>query len=399
MQLIATITPDSYDSGVTMTSFRADSGVKRTSSLSELVVTDTHIGQVKISDVRTNLTLTDFDKSWWEKTHKFLHLISTHGRFNPSLGRTPFYKLYYVPLWTTADKIADASPEESMKLWARDILGDKIYVGSSDEPYTFGAVSVVNAVVGGEHGYKFEVYSPRITNNRYNGGDKYYHRASSDMGKALKFLRKSIRAPLPEERHLPELIKMQNSQENAVTRREFEQTKLANQVTDYSRREQVVSELLSLRRYVDGGSVGEYTFASDSLSETLSDLVRENNELLEAIDYKLEKSGAYYRVHMFEHDGRVYYSRTATVSRRANLTRYHDVYADTPDAAYRPVESMPEETQRAISMLNFYDKDDSKDAWVLGLGIMLIKNELYYIPTTPNAILREQDESVGGSNG
>ena len=225
------------------------------------------------------------------------------------------------------------------------------------------------------------------------------------MGKALKFLRKSIRAPLPEERHLPELIKMQNSQENAVTRREFEQTKLANLITDNSRREQVVSELLSLRRYVDRGSVGEYTFASDSLSETLSDLVRENNELLEAIDYKLEKSGAHYRVHMFEHDGRVYYSRTATVSRRANNTRYHDVYADTPDAAYRPVESMPEETQRAISMLNFYDKDGSKqagthsDAWVLGLGIMLIKNELYYIPTTPNAILRESNESVGGSNG
>ena len=68
------------------------------------------------------------------------------------------------------------------------------------------------------------------------------------------------------------------------------------------------------------------------------------------------------------------------------MAKFHHVYADTPDAAYRPVESMSDEVHKAVSMLNFYDREDD---WVLGLGNMVTKNGVYYIPTTLDAVIKE----------
>ena len=59
------------------------------------------------------------------------------------------------------------------------------------------------------------------------------------------------------------------------------------------------------------------------------------------------------------------------------------MYGDTVDAAYAPIETMPEEIGSKIAVLNMLQlngTEGSELTWVLNTGTVITKNELYYLP-------------------
>ena len=238
----------------------------------------------------------------------------------------------------------------------------------------------------------YEVYSPFIRNNRYNGGNLFFHNASVYSNKILGLINTRVRPPLAEERHLFEIDAVKDAQERGLAQRTFLSRDYANQVGNCENREKVLIELVSLKEHLNhnaaGGDTGKmdtYVFMDKDLSIMLDTYMLELAELGDAVDKNLESSKCLQRVHIIkgEKSGKSFFSRTVIRSHSDYKGYSHDVYGDTIDAAYAPIETMPEEVGEKVAMLNMLDKpiDDYGDyVWVLNTGTMVTKNELYYLP-------------------
>tara|TARA_R110000796_G_scaffold214892_4_gene330899 strand:+ start:1450 stop:2592 length:1143 start_codon:yes stop_codon:yes gene_type:complete len=274
------------------------------------------------------------------------------------------------------------------------VIYGTMYIGSKYVPNTFGAVRLRQKVGrNGKSSVSYEVYSPFIRNNRYNGGNLFFHNASIYSTKILGLINTRVRPPLAEERHLFEIEAVQDAQERGLAQRTYLSRDYASQVGNWDNREKVLVELVSLKEHLNhnaaGGDTGKmdtYVFMDKDLSIMLDTYMRELAELGDAVDKNLERSKCLQRVHIIkgEKSGKSFFSRT--VIRNSTGTyrqRSHDVYGDTIDAAYAPIETMPEEVGEKIAMLNMLDKpmDGYGDyVWVLNTGTMVTKNELYYLP-------------------
>ena len=273
------------------------------------------------------------------------------------------------------------------------VIHGMIYIGSKYVPNTFGAVRLRQKVGrNGKSSVSYEVYSPFIRNNRYNGGSLFFHNASINSTKVLGLINTRVRPPLAEERHLFEIDAVKDAQERSLAQRTYISRDYANQVGNWENREKVLAELVSLKEHLNhnaaGGDTGKmdtYVFMDKDLSIILDTYMLELAELGDAVDKNLESSKCLQRVHIIkgEKSGKSFFSRTVIINSTNHRQRRQDVYGDTLDAAYAPIETMPEEVGEKIAMLNMLDKpmDGYGDyVWVLNTGTMVTKNELYYLP-------------------
>lgn len=263
----------------------------------------------------------------------------------------------------------------------------KYYIGSKYAPSTFGAIRLQ---MKGDDKIAYQVFSPFLRNNRYSGGDSFFHNASASSTKILGRINTRVRPPLAEERHLYEIKQVQNAQGESLAKRKHLSHTYAGQVGGWDYREQVLAELVALKEHLNhnaaGGKMDTYVFMSKDLSQLLDTYLAELAELGEAVDAKLEGSNCLQRVHIIkgEKSGKSFFSRTVIRLGADNRwDRPHPVYGDTINAAYAPIETMPEEVGAKIAMLNMLDKEEDiygDPVWVLNTGTMVTKNELYYLP-------------------
>jgi hypothetical protein len=270
------------------------------------------------------------------------------------------------------------------------VIHGMIYIGSKYVPNTFGAVRFPRGVGrNGKSSVSYEVYSPFIRNNRYNGGSRFFHNSSIYIDKVLKIINTRVRPPLAEERHLFEVKAVLAAQQSSLAERAYLAREHGSQVGNWDNREKVLAELVSLKEHLNhnaaGGDTGKmdtYVFMDKDLSVMLDTYMVELAELGEAVDKNLENGKCLQRVHIItgEKSGKSFFSRTVIL--RHDTRRGHDVYGDTIDAAYVPIETMPEEVGEKIAMLNMLDKLEQYGdySWVLNTGTIVIKNELYYLP-------------------
>ena len=376
------------DESVSLTgTFKPNSGCRPTCNLKRLEITDEHIGPLPARQVANGIpdvTLSATQMERWQMQHLFLLSI---------LRRNSGYEIYINASWT--QQAENTGEEIPLKSWFRDLWDVNFYIGMPYVPMTFGMVKVPHSegTSGKHYDHKYEVFSPYIRNNRYNGGEMYFHNASRNMEKALKIVHQRTRAPLPEERHLPEIKDVLNHQEKAMDTRKGLARKYAREVASYSNQDAVLEELVAMREHVirhehiGGAKMSPYVFLSKELTDLLDSYVAENIELGEVIDDALENSKCLQRVHIIKGDnsGRRYFSRTVIRIRDMYPTK-HEVYGDTSDAAYRPVESMPEDVAAKIATLDLLDKEWSTSThgnnWMLNVGVIVNKGELYYLPIT-----------------
>lgn len=379
------------DESVSLTgTFKYNSGCRPTCSLKRLEITDEHIGPLPANFAGLpDVTLSATQMERWQMQHLFLLSI---------LRRNSGYEIYIDASWTQQAENRDE--EIPLKSWFRDLWDVNFYIGMLYVPMTFGMVKVPHSegTSGKHYDHKYEVFSPYIRNNRYNGGEMYFHNASRNMEKALKIVHQRTRAPLPEERHLPEIKDVLNHQEKAMQARKDVAHRYARQVASYDNQDAVLKELVAMREHVirhehiGGAKMSPYVFLSKELTDLLDSYVAENVELGEAIDDALENSKCLQRVHIIKGDnsGRRYFSRTVIRIRDMYPTQ-HDVYGDTSDAAYRPVESMPEDVAAKIATLDLLDKEWSTSThnnnWMLNVGVIVNKGELYYLPITAEELV------------
>ncbi len=298
------------------------------------------------------------------------------------MARNPNYELF------TETKFSDEPTSRAIAF-----LRNKVYVGSRYVPDTFGAVRLVrkdtSTVRHDKLVVSYQVYSPFLRNNRYKGGDKFFHNASTNKSKILKLIDTRVRPPFAEERHLPEIEKVKEAQKKSLRKREYVSKQYADKVGNWEHRAKALAELVSLKKHLNEEPKNTYVFKSDSLSVLLDKYMQELAELGDAVDKKLEDSQCLQRVHIItgEKSGKSFFSRT--VIRYAGSGTFparHDVFGDTEDAAYAPIETMPEDVANQIAVLNMLDKpaDLSGSAieptWVLNTGTMILSNELYYLP-------------------
>ena len=366
--------------------YKKASGCIPTKTLGRIEVNDDHIGP----------------KEWFTDIEEKLQLIPTLRSL--TAGDTTSLQTQW-NLWCTflrdiVARIPDCELfSEKTHFNAVDDIRAKVYIGNKYVPNTFGAVRLVKKMIplsNGNHkvGFVYQVYSPFLRNNRYNGGDLFFHNASTNKLKILRLMNARVRQPLAEERHLYEFSDVLNAQRESLTARERISADYASQVSNWNHRDQVLAELVSLYRHikknaenVDTGKMSTYTFLSNDLYNVLDNYTRELAELGDAIDTSLEGSSCWQRVHIItgEKSGKSFFSRTVIHITGKNSWNHgtHAVYGDTVDAAYAPIETMPEEIGSKIAVLNMLQlngTEGSELTWVLNTGTVITKNELYYLP-------------------
>lgn len=345
--------------------------------MAEMKITDECVGPINIvKDVMESESgFSDTNKKYWGDTHSFLRKIAQH---NPS------YR-FYIGTWAASirQSISKLSEEVSLEdkndLLHRVPINIPFFIGSPPYPNTFGAVQILSD--------GFRVYSPHIANRRYSGGQDYFHKASKYVGKALKTVQKFIRAPYPEEWHLLEVRDVAVQRSRGLYAREARVRELTYQFREEN--ENALRELVALRQHTLSQLTVPYMFQNEELLSTVDKFIKAEKELGDAIDPSLENPKCLQRVHIIKDDkGRTYFTRTG-IYMNSDYATVYTVYADTPDAEYRPIGEMPESIATKIATLNFLNKGPDEDSpnnvvgeWALNTGLIVRKGELYYLPIT-----------------
>lgn len=234
----------------------------------------------------------------------------------------------------------------------------------------------------------YEVWSPYIRNNLYNGGTEHYRKKSIHKKVALTSVRRYVR-PIPAmEAHLPDWGDVIEEQHDAQRRRKD----IAEHHLQHVYKQAATNELVALRRYQHAGESEAYVFQDGEILASIDNFLIEDAKLGDAINDAIEGSRCYQRIQIRQapDSGSVSYQLThievpLARSRRNHVANEeHLVYAEH-GGDFRPIREIPDEVSTQISTLDFLGKDHrtkqwSEYVWVLNTGVMMEKGVLYYIP-------------------
>jgi len=303
----------------------------------------------------------------WGKIHAFLlDVLAINKTFS-------FWVYRSGPVW-------DMGEFDMGEVMAK-LYKSTFYICTPDSINSIGAVQYT-----GVEGY--EVWSPYIRNNLYNGGSEHYRKKSIHKKVALTSVRRYIR-PIPTmEKHLPDWDSVTAEQYDAIHARQNVAEKHLGSV--YAQRARAAQELVALRRHQRAGKPDAYVFQDGELLAMIDNFIEEDAKLGDAINKAIEDSNCYQRIQIRHapDSGEVSYQLThIEVDKKSGSPRDHRVYAKHV-GNFRPIAAIPDETAMQISTLDFLGKDFPNKAWndiawVLNTGIMMEKGVLYYIPVAP----------------
>ena len=388
------------------TPFKKISGCIPTDSLFKLEITDDRIGPLPAHGVLSvpDLKLSVSQTERWQHQHLFLRSILIrnehldYGIYIHGHNRLRAYKD------GVTGETGDPYEDVPLDAWWNDLWNANFYIGRDYTPYTFGKVSVPHyeATNAKHYDHKYEVYSPFLRNGKYNGGEMYFHNSARDINKALKIVQQRVRPPQPEEQHLVDFDNVLEQQSRAVNHRGRVAREYATEVANYRNRDDVLEELVAMRMYGIRSAAKEpclssftpYEFQNEHLAKTIDSYIEETKAVGEAIDPELESSRCIQRVHIITggSSGRKYFSRTVILREDDSPSAFQKVFGDTVNAAYRPIESMPEDIAANIATLDLLNKEGlitHEPNWMLNIGVMAKKGELYYLPTKASEIDEE----------
>lgn len=144
--------------------------------------------------------------------------------------------------------------------YAGETHANRLFMYYDEDEFAIGYVTIKLNYKGQT---TFNVCTPRVDNGRYSGGEERYTVGSSDVGKAIKLIKKYARRYTPRDIALMNFTDFESNVQRQRNKANGDVSR-AKQSLTYN--DELLSELLHLHR-------SGYKFVSDRFSDTLNTLV------------------------------------------------------------------------------------------------------------------------------